>query len=116
MSETRRSGAWQVEGTHWAVATMGSVVLDLREAHFLEGEVTITATALMGGVEVVVAPDTVVVVDGVGVMGDFNESRSRVPAEIGPGSPVVRVRGLALMGSVNVRRKQLPGSGGRWSR
>jgi len=42
-------------------------------------------------------------------MGDFNETRPKVEPELGPHSPVVRVRGLALMGAVNVRRKPMPG-------
>ncbi len=111
MSETRRSGPWQVGEDHWAVAVMGSVVLDLREALFRRREVVITANALMGGVEVVVGPDVVVFVEGVGVMGDFSEARSKVTPRLGPDSRVVRVRGLALMGSVVVRRKEMPGEG-----
>ena len=57
MSETRRSGVWEVGATHTAFAVMGSVVLDLREARFGAGHVTINAHALMGGVEVWVAPE-----------------------------------------------------------
>jgi hypothetical protein len=33
-----------------------------------------------------------------------------VPAQIGPGSPVVRIRGMALMGSVTVQRQPAPGT------
>src|SRR3712207_916974 len=54
MSETRRSGAWQVGETHWALAVMGSVVLDLRQARFTARETVITANAVMGGVEILV--------------------------------------------------------------
>src|SRR5690349_8870718 len=80
MSETKRSGVWEVEATHTAFAMMGSVVLDLREARFLEGHVTINAHALMGGVEVWVGPEMQVVVDGIGVMGAYGEARSRTEA------------------------------------
>jgi hypothetical protein len=51
----------------------------------------------------------VVIVDGVGVMGDFSEARAKVPAELSATSPVVRVKGLALMAGVTVRRKGMPG-------
>jgi hypothetical protein len=109
MSETRRAGPWQVSDSHWAVAVMGSVVIDLRHAIFHSREVVITANALMGSVEVIVNPHTHVIVEGVGVMGDFNEGRSRVLPEAGPDSPVVRVRGVAFMGSVQVKRKVVRG-------
>jgi hypothetical protein len=109
MSETRRSGPWQVGHSHSAFALMGSVVIDLRQAIFTSREVVINASALMGGVDVIVNPHTVVICDGMGIMGDFSESRSRVTPETTPDSPVVRVKGIALMGAVNVKRRPLPG-------
>ena len=105
MSETKRLGAWQVQDGHTAFALMGSVLLDLRQARLAAREVTITANAVMGEVKVLVDAGTVVVVEGIGIMGDFTEQRSRVEPEITAGSPVVRVKGMALMGSVTVHRK-----------
>ena len=109
MSETRRSGPWQVGAHHSSFAFMGSVVLDLRQAIFTAREITINASAVMGSVDVIVNAHTVVVCDGVGFMGEFSESRSRIPLEATADSPVVRVKGLALMGAVNVKRRPLPG-------
>jgi hypothetical protein len=106
MSETRRSGVWQVGDSHWAFALMGSVVLDLRRATFTGRDVVITANAFMGSVEVIVNPHTHAVVEGVGVMGSFGEGRAKAPDEAGPSDPVVRVRGVALMGSVELRRRK----------
>jgi len=116
MSETRRSGPWQVGAHHTSFALMGSVVLDLRQAIFASREITINASALMGSVEVIVNPQTVVVCDGMGFMGDFSESRSRTTVQATPDSPVVRVKGLAIMGSVNIKRKPLPGETQRLGR
>ncbi len=109
LSEVRRRGEWAVGETHNALAVMGTVLIDLREARFDAREVTITANAVMGEVLVVVDARTVVVVEGTGVMGVFEESRSSVAADLDEDSPVVRVRGIALMGSVRVRRKGPPG-------
>jgi len=116
MSETRRSGPWQVGPHHVSFALMGSVLLDLRQAIFASREITINASALMGSVEVIVNPQTVVVCDGMGFMGDFSESRSRTPLEATPDSPVVRVKGLAIMGAVNIKRRPLPGETKRLGR
>jgi len=116
MSETRRTGVWVPGDHHTAVAVMGSSVVDLRQAVLRPGaETVITATAVMGSIEVVIDAHTEVVVSGIGVMGDFSESASKVARELGPSSPVVRVRGLALMGAVNVKRKGPPGAS-RWPR
>ncbi|HSV41556.1 MAG TPA: DUF1707 domain-containing protein [Nocardioidaceae bacterium] len=109
MSETRRSGPWQVGASHSAFALMGSVVIDLRQAVFTHREVAINASALMGSVDVIVNPYTIVICDGFGFMGDYSESRPRVEAQTTSDSPVVRVKGIALMGSVNIKRKPLPG-------
>jgi len=113
MSDTKRLGPWQLGESHAALSLMGSVTLDLREAVFNSREVVINASAIMGEVKVIVDARTVVVVEGVGVMGEYSEQRSRVPTKLGDDSPVVRLRGLALMGSVHVQRKGAPGASTR---
>ena len=109
MGDCTRRGVWRVPEQHTAFSMMGSVTLDLRQALFQAREVTITAVAIMAGIDIIVNAQTQVIIDGVGVMGDFSQSRDRVPAEITAGSPVVRVKGLALMAGVNVQRKAMPG-------
>lgn len=114
MSGSSRKGVWEVGASHAALALMGGVELDLREAVFATGETVINAYAVMGGVDITVNAHTKVVVDGIGIMGGFDQGRDKVDAELGPDSPVVRVRGVALMGGVTVTRKQMPGEPGRW--
>jgi hypothetical protein len=107
MGDCTRRGVWRVPEQHTAFSMMGGVTLDLREAQ--AREVTINAVAIMAGIDIVVNAWTQVIVDGVGVMGDFSQSRDKVPAEITAGSPVVRVKGLAFMAGVTVQRKAMPG-------
>ena len=109
MSETKRTGAWLVEDGHTALAFMGSVVLDLREAQFGAREITVNANAVMGEVKVIVDVGTTVVVEGFGVMGEYSEQRPKVPFDPSYGGPVVRLRGMALMASVHVQRRGAPG-------
>jgi hypothetical protein len=71
--------------------------------------VVINASAIMGEVKVVVNAATVVVVEGIGVMGEYKQQRDKVPVETTADSPVVRLKGLSLMGSVVVQRKGAPG-------
>ncbi len=63
----------------------------------------------MAGIDVYVDARTHVIVEGVGIMGAFDQGRDKVPAEITADSPVVRVKGVALMAGVTVTRKGPPG-------
>ncbi|MQA11710.1 MAG: DUF1707 domain-containing protein [Pseudonocardiaceae bacterium] len=100
MSGSDRKGQWVVPATFNAFAFWGGIEIDITEARFSEPEVTIQATTIMGGIDIVVPEDVTVHVTGVGFMGAFeNKTRSQAPE----GSPVVRVTGLALMGGVTVK-------------
>jgi hypothetical protein len=109
MGECSRRGVWLVPERHTAFSMMGSVTLDLREARFAAPEVTIDAYAIMAGIDVIVNAHTQVIIEGFGIMGDFSESRPKVPAELTPTSQVVRIKGMALMAGVSVQRKPMPG-------
>jgi len=106
MSGVNRRGAWVVPPEYTAVAVMGGIQLDLRSATLASREVVIRVVALMGGVEVIVPPDVAVMVDGLGLMGGFDEGPSAQTPP--PGAPLVRVTGVAIMGGVSVRRPKPP--------
>lgn len=110
MGDCKRRGVWQVPEHHSAFSLMGSVTLDLREAILSSHHTQINASAIMGDVQIIVPADMHVVVDGTPIMGDYGQAKDKVPAEVGPDSPTVRVRGMALMGSVQVRRLPAPGT------
>ena len=110
MGDCTRRGVWEVPAKHNALSVMGGVTLDLREARFAAHESVIEAGKIMAGIDIIVNPWTHVIVEGVGIMGDFSEARTRVAADLRPDSPVVRVKGMALMGGVSVKRKELPGT------
>jgi hypothetical protein len=101
MSEAHRTGPWVVPPAYSAVAIMGAIRLDLRDARFSQPEVTIQTFTLMGGVDIIVDEDVEVDVAGFGFMGTFDH-RAAGPGL--PGAPRVRIVGFALMGGVNVKR------------
>jgi uncharacterized protein DUF1707 len=103
MSGSRRSGPWVVPATFVAIAFMGGVELDLRQAQFSQQEVTIQVCAFMGGVSIVAGEDVDIDVSGFAFMGGFDNRGSSVPAP--PGAPRVRVTGFAFMGGVDVQRR-----------
>lgn len=114
MSGSNRSGVWTIAENHTAVAVMGGVAIDLRQARLQSGETTIRAFAVWGGVEIIVPDDLNLVIDGFGLMGGFGEEPGtwkrdpRPVRQAPPGAPTVRVTGLALMGGVGVRRVPRP--------
>ena len=109
MGGTSRKGLWEVGPTHTAFALMGGVDIDLREARLTSRETVIRAYAIWSGIDIYVNAYTRVIVDGVGIMGAFDQARDKVTPELGPDSPLVRVSGFALMAGITVHRKPMPG-------
>lgn len=110
MGDVKRRGAWVVGAEHRAVAVMGDVLLDLRQALFETDELHIHATSFMGTVKVLVDAQTRVELDGTAIMGDFTQVRDKTTAELGPTSRLVRITGTAVMGDVKVERQPPPGT------
>jgi hypothetical protein len=102
MSEAHRSGGWVVPPSYTAVAIMGAVSLDLREAQFSGHDMTIQTFALMGGIDIIVDEEITVDVSGFAFMGGFDH-RATGPGL--PGAPRLKVVGFAMMGGVNVQRR-----------
>jgi hypothetical protein len=103
ISGARRRGAWVVPKRYNSVAFWGGVQLDMTEASFADHEVVVNTVAIMGGIQIIVPEDVIVQVDGIGVMGGYDEpaAKNQPPA----GSPVLRVTGFAFWGGVQVTRK-----------
>ncbi|MGH1564222.1 DUF1707 SHOCT-like domain-containing protein [Mumia sp. DW29H23] len=103
MSGYERKGDWLVPQQLTVTAVMGGAHIDTRRARFSAPEVVITVNAVMGGAEIVVSPQTRVVMEGVGIMGGFGGPSD--DSEVTADSPTVRVRGFAFWGGVGVTRK-----------
>lgn len=100
MGDTKRRGTWRVDQELGAVAVMGDVLLDLREAEVRTGMVEIVAVSVMGDVKIIVPDGVNVDLDGVAIMGDKRVDVQEAPE--GMHAPVVRVRAYAVMGDVKV--------------
>jgi hypothetical protein len=108
-SGIRRAGNWTPPEHMSAVAVMGGAELDFRDARFPPGVTTVTAVALMGGVEIVVPPGVRVESSGIPVMGGFDRLDQDGNPDAFPDA-VLRIRGVACMGGVEVKVRP-PGSG-----
>ena len=107
LSGPSRRGRWRVEGETTAVAFMGGVNLDLRDAEIAGDEITIRCFAMMGGIDIIVPEGIEVHISGVPFMGGCDDKTNpNVP--ILPGSPVVRIKYFAMMGGIGVKSKASP--------
>jgi hypothetical protein len=101
MGGAARRGAWTAPRQLNVIAVMGGAELDFRQARMAPGVTELNVFALMGGVQVVVPPGVQVEMNGIALMGGFDE-KIRADAPPAPGSPVLRIGGFAMMGGVEV--------------
>ena len=106
-----RKGRWIPARQNFAVAVMGGITLDFREALLPPGETDVWIFTLMGGADIIVPPGLTVESDGVAIMGGFahQEDASINPD---PDAPILRLKGFTIMGGVDVSIRH-PGESAR---
>jgi hypothetical protein len=103
LSSTERQGRWQLPRTFRALAVMGNVELDLREAEVGYGVSVIEAVAFMGNIEITIPPEIAVECDGDSLMGTFTlKYEGRANPAAASRDRIVRVVGSAYAGAVSV--------------
>ena len=106
LSSTEREGRWQLPRRFRALAVLGNVELDLREAEIGYGISVIEAVAVLGNVEMKVSPDVAVECDGDSFMGTFTlKYEGRASPSMANRERVLRVTGSAYAGAVTVMVK-----------
>lgn len=95
-----RKGRWVVPSALPVTAVMGEVTLDLREALLEQREITITATAVLGEVKLIVPEGVDVRMSGPAILG---AKTSRLRGQLPPGSPVVNVRCFVALGEISAK-------------
>lgn len=101
MGGTRRAGKWAPPGNMLAVAIMGGVELDFRNAVLTPGVTEINVFAFWGGVEITVPPEVHVDTHGLAIMGGF-EQAADLESNAPPDAPTIRINGAAIMAGVEV--------------
>jgi hypothetical protein len=100
MGDSKRRGKWRIDKPLGAVAVMGDVVLDLRQAEVRSGVVDIVAIAVMGDVKIIVPDGVDVDLEGIAIIGDKKVQVIEAPP--GMNVPLIRVKAYAVMGDVKV--------------
>lgn len=83
-----------------ATAILGGCDLDLSSASLASGEAIIDVLALWGGIDIKVPEDWTVVLNGMPIMGAFEDKR-----RLGSSDPAKRliIRGVVIMGGVEIK-------------
>ncbi|MEV7006301.1 DUF1707 domain-containing protein [Streptosporangium sp. NPDC051022] len=100
MGDSKRRGKWRIDQGLGAVAVMGDVVLDLREAEVRTDVVDIVATVVMGDVKIIVPDGVDIEIDGVTIMGDKKVQVIEAPP--GMNVPLIRIKAYVVMGDLKV--------------
>ncbi|WP_214318746.1 DUF1707 SHOCT-like domain-containing protein [Nonomuraea sediminis] len=100
----KRTGRWLVGRTFRGLAVIGNGEIDLRQAHFINGETTIHATAIIGTITVVVPETAEVHIDGTNILGTFPH-HAEGPGT--PNAPKITITGLTFCGTIDVQRRPL---------
>ena len=64
----RTKEAWDLKSAEYT-AIMGGIELDIRKANFMEREVTLNLTAIMGGINMIVPEDIAITCQGTAILG-----------------------------------------------
>lgn len=105
LSSNERKGRWEMPRHFRALAVLGNVELDLREAEIGYGLYVIEAVAVMGNIELTIPPQVTVECDGDSLLGTFTLKYVGVsPSQASP-DRVIRIIGTAYAGAVTVEVK-----------
>jgi DUF1707 SHOCT-like domain/Cell wall-active antibiotics response LiaF, C-terminal len=100
-----RKGVWRVPAVSKVLTVFGGVDIDLRDAILPGREITIHATAVFGGLSIIVPPEMHVVDSGVAIFGGRDVSGEGAESQR-PDSPVLRLDGACVFGGIDVKHKE----------
>src|ERR1700730_1618246 len=103
LSSNERQGRWELPRHFRALAVLGNVELDLRDAVIGIGVSFIEVVAVMGNIEITVPPDVAVESDGDSLLESFVvKYKNSVSALAANGLRTVRITGTAYAASVEI--------------
>jgi hypothetical protein len=111
MSSVERRGRWSVPRKMDLRVLWGNAELDFRDASLGPGVTTIHVRVFMGNFEVVLPPNLAIDVDVSSFAGNVTE-RHRVPPEVDPSRPQIRIVGTVRFGNLEITTR-LPGETAR---
>jgi len=114
MSSLERRGRWSVPARFQLRIFWGNAELDFRDASLQPGVTEIDVRVTMGNLEIILPPGLAIDVDVSSFAGNVEE-RHRVPRELAPGQPMLRILGAVRFGNLEISTR-LPGESDRDAR
>ena len=106
LSSNERKGRWEMPRQFRALAVLGNVQLDLREAEIGYGLSVVEAVAVMGSIDVTIPPHITVECDGDSLLGTFTlKYEGKASPSAASRDRVIRITGTAYAGAVTVTVK-----------
>ncbi|HEV7836597.1 MAG TPA: LiaF domain-containing protein [Gemmatimonadaceae bacterium] len=106
LSNMERKGKWQFPRRVRALAVLGNIELDLREAEVGLGVSIIEVVSVLGNIDIIVPPEIAVECEGDALIGSFSvHYDKRVGRAVANPERTVRITGNAYLASVNVKVK-----------
>ncbi|HJQ54121.1 MAG TPA: LiaF domain-containing protein [Gemmatimonadaceae bacterium] len=106
LSSNERKGRWEMPRQFRALAVLGNVELDLRDAQIGYGLSVVEAVALMGSIDLIIPPHVTVECDGDSLLGTFTlKYEGKANPSLASRDRVIRVTGTAYLGAVTVKVK-----------
>ena len=106
LSSTERQGPWHLPRRMRALAVLGNIELDLREAEVGYGVSVIEAVSVLGNIEITVPPEIAIECEGDALLGNFSvEYKGKVNTAAANRDRTIRITGNAYLASVTVRVK-----------
>ena len=109
--EQKQEG-WELKSTEYT-ALMGGIELDVRKAHFTEKEISLTLTAIMGGINIFVPDDTAITCNGTAILGGVNVKGQESGGIIGNVSTqigdlktaprIIHIQSTCIMGGIDIK-------------
>ena len=104
LGSLERAGAWTIAPQTRVKVTLGSAVLDLREAVLPPGPIEVEVRVLLGSLEIFVPPGWRIDNQCGAILGAVEQGRGSQSAE----GRVLRLTGRVILGSLTVEERGLP--------
>ncbi len=100
-----RKGQWHIEPRMTALTVFGGASLDFRDVQLPQREITLNATSVFGGMDVIVPPEMRVIDSGIALFGGRDTGPGTEESN-DPDAPVLRLTGFTMFGGLGVKHKK----------
>jgi predicted membrane protein len=112
-SVEKKHEPWELRSAEYT-AFMGGIDLDIRKARFTQPEITLTLSAIMGGISVILPPDVAVTCNGTSILGGIDlmgrgsggilGSTSMQSGDLKNSDKILHLKCTTIMGGIEIKQ------------